>query len=235
MRSAAFFVWGLLLGACGGSSQHPPVAPSASLSHSNAAEDLRSKTVALVQRDEDEEVRAFCSGVWVSQFSILTAAHCVDDLAVGSKVEYVSPFDVFNPGSLEAKAEIVPRGAVIRALDDKHDLALLVTSQYPVHGWSRPALNVRAGDFAQSMGQPLGLWWSYSSGDVAAIRQFDAGVNIVWVQATTPISPGNSGGGLFDEDGQLIGIAHGSFTRGQLLNLFVHPQYIHDFLVRNDA
>jgi S1-C subfamily serine protease len=82
------------------------------------------------------------------------------------------------------------------------------------------------------MGHPLGLFWSYSRGQVAAIRfrAFGDEEAMSWVQATAPVSPGNSGGGLFDEDGSLIGICHGVLTKGQSLNLFVHPDYIRKFL-----
>jgi S1-C subfamily serine protease len=57
-------------------------------------------------------------------------------------------------------------------------------------------------------------------------------MDLLWVQAAVPISPGNSGGGLFDEDGNLIGIAHATFAspRAQMLNIFVHRDYIRAFL-----
>ena len=85
-----------------------------------------------------------------------------------------------------------------------------------------------AGSFAQAMGHPMGLWFSYSSGDVAAVRTTTAGLEspITWIQATVPISPGNSGGGLFNAQGDLIGIASRARTgRAQLLNLFVPIEY----------
>jgi S1-C subfamily serine protease len=96
---------------------------------------------------------------------------------------------------------------------------------------------IHAGTFAQTMGHSLGLWWSYSSGDVAAVRYGDlGGPSMVWIQATTPISPGNSGCGLFDEDGDLIGIASRAVVRrgAENLNFFVHAQYA-DALVRKNA
>jgi S1-C subfamily serine protease len=130
----------------------------------------------------------------------------------------------------------VSRLAHVLALDPGHDLALLRAGNVPPHRFARVAEGpVLQGQFAQAMGHSLGLWWSYSSGAVAAVRQIDINdMDLLWVQAAVPISPGNSGGGLFDEDGNLIGIAHATFAspRAQQLNIFVHRDYIRALLGR---
>src|SRR5262245_55211683 len=102
MRSAVPIIIGLILGACGGS-KTVPTAPNAP-SHVAASEDLKQKTFALVTRDHDGSVRSYCSGVWVSPLSILTANHCVDDVEIGGAVEYVVPSDVFAPIDLHPRA-----------------------------------------------------------------------------------------------------------------------------------
>jgi S1-C subfamily serine protease len=236
MRSGVLFLFGVVLGACARPAP-PATAPSASASHVEAAVDLEAKTVALVGHDDEGRPRSFCTGIWVSASSILTANHCVDEAKVGDDFEYAVREDIYAPGELHERATIVTRSAKLYAIDEEHDLALLrAASPLPLHRFARASLEpVRPGAFAQAVGHSLGLWWSYSSGDVAAVRQAAVGgMDILWVQATTPISPGNSGCGLFDENGELIGLAHGVFPYGENLNFFVHAQYI-DALLRKQA
>lgn len=58
-----------------------------------------------------------------------------------------------------------------------------------------------------AVGNPHGLGWSHTSGDVSQIRrQGDGTVKYKVIQTSAAINPGNSGGGLYDEQGHLIGI-----------------------------
>ena len=244
LSRAALFLFGMFVGACAQSSTVQPTAPN----HEAQAHDLASKTVALVTRREDGSARSYCSGVWVGEAAILTAAHCVRG---EQEVEYVVQSDVFAPGELHERGSVLFRTAILTALDEDHDLALL--GQGPLGGLSGPREGadpsrgptghrtakvslepVLAGMDVQTLGHPLGLWWSYSAGQVAAVREMEiAGTEGVWVQTTASISPGNSGCGLFDAQGRLIGIAHGAFSKGQNLNFFVHAQYLDAFLRKN--
>ncbi len=226
------FLIGILLGACARPTLPPPVITTAS--HVSAASELVAKTVALMALDEEGEPRAFCSGVWVSTSYILTANHCVDDAEAGDEIAYVVRDDAYLPGSDERKPFVLTRSSKVAAFDADHDLALLRAVEPPSHAVALPAIGaIRQGAFAQAMGHSLGLLFSYSNGTIAAVRSMEVnGMDLVWVQAAVPISPGNSGGGLYDEDGDLIGIAHASYSspRAQLLNLFVHRDYIRDFV-----
>jgi S1-C subfamily serine protease len=201
---------------------------------------MTSKTVALVTFDEDGDTRAFCSGVWVGYSTILTANHCVESGELpafsGQSFDYVTRNDVYKAGSNDRRDFVLGRVAKLFAQDEVHDLALLSVQDAPGHEFATlTTADIVPGSFAQAMGHSLGLWWSYSSGDIAAVRRLELpaeGTDLVWIQADVPISPGNSGGGLFDIDGNLIGIAHGTFAnpRAQLLNIFVHRDYIAGFL-----
>jgi S1-C subfamily serine protease len=237
MRTAVPFLFGLLLGACAGQPTPMATAPTApsTPSHVEAAAELESKTVALVH-GTDEGTQAYCSGVWVSGISILTARHCVEEANAGDSVEYVVRSDVYVPGEPRVREPILTRMAKVHVLDEAHDLALLRAFNAPMHGVATTTPEpVRPGAFAQTMGHSLSLWWSYSSGDVAAVRQVALDLDLVWIQATTPISRGNSGCGLFDEHGHLMGIAHGGLAYGQMLNFFVHGRYIDAFLGKQVA
>ena len=59
------------------------------------------------------------------------------------------------------------------------------------------------GDTVYAIGNPRGLEASISQGIVSGLRQNDES-NLI--QTTAPISPGSSGGGLFDNEGKLLGI-----------------------------
>jgi S1-C subfamily serine protease len=201
------------------------------------ASHLKSMTVGLVEDDPFDGVHAFCTGVWVSDTAILTAHHCVSDHPVGGRVLYVVEGDVFPPGTHQPRAQILPRVAVVSAVDDDHDLALLRVDTVPVgHGIAGVAAGEPvSGQTGHQVGQPLGLWWSYSSGDISAIQYVDTtgdGQSELWVQTTTPASPGNSGGGLFNDGAELIGICHATLRRGQNVNIYIHPDYIRAFLAR---
>ena len=61
------------------------------------------------------------------------------------------------------------------------------------------------GQNVYALGSPLGLELTLSAGLVSALRGDDER-RIVMIQTTAPISPGSSGGGLFDDRGRLIGL-----------------------------
>ena len=72
----------------------------------------------------------------------------------------------------------------------------------------------RKGEATVAFGSPQGLSFSASDGIVAAVRTpsdmshlgIDLRLNVTWVQTTTPISPGNSGGPLVNSRGEVIGV-----------------------------
>jgi len=232
-RFGAFlgFLLGFVIGAC-----QSPQSPSTEVSVGA----LTAKTVALVTDDLSGNTRAYCSGVWASEDAILTANHCTEDAFPGDAFYYVVPQDVaaaFQRNECDAACPALdePQGrkAILVARDEAHDLALLhVIGSAPVHGVAKVTPEgPYVGEFAQSMGHPKGLWWSYSSGVISSIRQLDVlGRNLKWVQSTAPISGGNSGGGLYNAQGFLIGLCHATINSGQNLNFFIHPDYIRPFL-----
>lgn len=82
---------------------------------------------------------------------------------------------------------------------------------------------VVVGERALSIGNPLGLEHTLTDGLVSARRMFEGRA---WIQMSVPVSPGNSGGPLFNMRGEVIGITTrqvlgGMFGRAQNLNLAV--------------
>lgn len=82
---------------------------------------------------------------------------------------------------------------------------------------------VTVGEKAISIGNPLGLEHTLTTGIVSARRTYKGKH---WIQMSTPISPGNSGGPVFNAKGEVIGITTATILGGfggmaQNLNLAV--------------
>lgn len=89
------------------------------------------------------------------------------------------------------------------------------------------ALPIRAEPAAQlervfAIGSPLleALKTTVTGGVVSAYRRF-APENMLMIQADVPITSGNSGGPLLDQQGNVVGLSVAGFSRGESLNLFI--------------
>lgn len=87
--------------------------------------------------------------------------------------------------------------------------------------------SVAVGDRVYAMGNPLGLEGTFSDGLLSAKRT-EEGVS--YLQITAPISPGSSGGPVFNEFGEVIAVATSTFTDAQNLNVAVPARYIEGML-----
>jgi serine protease Do len=93
--------------------------------------------------------------------------------------------------------------------DTKTDLALLkVTPKRPIHQVSFGASSrMKVGDWVMAIGNPFGLGGSVSVGIISAKqRDINTGPYDDYLQTDAAINKGNSGGPLFNMDGEVIGI-----------------------------
>lgn len=101
--------------------------------------------------------------------------------------------------------------------DGAHDLLLL---RIPAKNLSALALGdsakVKVGERVVAIGHPFGLGNTVSDGLVSAVRKINPQLTVLQVSA--PISQGSSGGPLFNESGEVIGISTLIVTQGQNLN-----------------
>ena len=98
--------------------------------------------------------------------------------------------------------------AAIVGRDEKTDIAVLkVESETPLpfvqFGDSDVA---RVGDWVLAIGNPLGQGFSVSAGIISARNRSLSGSYDDFIQTDAAINRGNSGGPLFDMDGQVIGV-----------------------------
>ena len=74
------------------------------------------------------------------------------------------------------------------------------------------------GEQVYTVGAPSGLERTLANGIISGLRS--EGTHH-YIQTTAPISPGSSGGGLFDENGNLIGITTLFIKESQALNFAI--------------
>jgi hypothetical protein len=88
---------------------------------------------------------------------------------------------------------------------------------------------VSVGDRVVLIGSPQGLDRTVSDGLISALR--DTGLGLRLIQTDAAASPGSSGGGLFNDVGQLIGILSSKLSSGENLNFAIPVNYIRGLLV----
>ena len=109
----------------------------------------------------------------------------------------------------ELKATIVGR-------DEKTDIALLkVEPQQPLAALNWGDSNtLRIGDWVMAIGNPFGLGGTVTAGIVSARnRNIESGPYDDYIQTDASINRGNSGGPLFNMDGEVIGINTAIFSQ----------------------
>lgn len=147
---------------------------------------IRIKGIMLSDKDKRfHRVMIGCSGTYVSQDMVLTAAHCVSG--------YVPVFTwVRDYHSLSGvRANII-------LVDAEHDLALLQTKGTK-HVYARIGYSPRIGDPVINIGSPSPFEFLVTQGVVA--------LKVPGMLFTTAfIDHGSSGGGCFDRHGRLVGV-----------------------------
>ncbi|MCA9079912.1 MAG: trypsin-like peptidase domain-containing protein [Planctomycetaceae bacterium] len=140
---------------------------------------------------------------------IVTNRHVIDHNFQGKESDSTEPpssttVDVQTVGDSTARATIewvAPHGI---------DLALLtvpIASQEIREAFWNVELHPQIGDAVFAIGNPHGLGWTHSAGDISQVRrQIRGPVAYQVLQTTAAINPGNSGGGLYSAQGRLLGI-----------------------------
>jgi serine protease Do len=130
---------------------------------------------------------------------VVTNAHVVNAAARGAKVESITI-------TLANRKEYVAR---LVGSDTSSDLALLkvdaVNLPYVKFGDSQAA---RVGDWVIAIGNPFGLGGTVTAGIISALHRVtgQGGAYDRFIQTDAAINKGNSGGPMFDLNGNVIGI-----------------------------
>ncbi len=152
------------------------------------------------QQRHEEPVRGAGSGFIVSPDGyILTNDHVV---------EGASQVTVRLVDQREFKARVV-------GTDERTDIAVIkiAASGLPVVRFGDPA-KLRPGQWVLAIGSPFGFENSATAGIVSAIGRSLPSENYVpFIQTDVAVNPGNSGGPLFNLDGEVVGINSQIFSR----------------------
>jgi serine protease Do len=89
------------------------------------------------------------------------------------------------------------------------------------------------GDAVFAIGNPLGLERTVSEGIVSERNRAEGG--LTYIQTTTQLNPGNSGGPLFNSRGEVIGVTNMGYMFAEGLNFAIPIRYVIDFLKNRDA
>jgi V8-like Glu-specific endopeptidase len=116
--------------------------------------------------------------------------------------------------------------ALVQAVPDTMD------AQIPEHLVARIASEARVGDEVDIVGHPIGLWWSYTHGWIAQFRPYMGVHESNIMQISAAVYYGNSGGGAFNADGELLGVC--SFMKAAPNSAFyVQFDTVRDFVTHH--
>jgi len=163
--------------------------------------------VSIVMSDKDGHPLAQGSGFLISKYGQIVTNYHVIRSGRSAVIK-------FPEGTFFAVDGVL-------ASDEDRDVAII-----KVHGNGFKALTLgdsdqlKVGEEVVAIGNPLSLESTVSNGIVSAIRtvEDEAGK---FVQVTAPISPGSSGGPLFNMAGKVVGITTSHIKGGENLNFAI--------------
>jgi len=218
---------------------------------------LQNSTVTLVMQDCNKDntkctdmYNVYCGGVWIDTQYFLTAHHCAqayitsistdeeienneDEKLVNKTLLFVQKSDV--PDKLvEGRLELAMAAkGIIVGFDAKNDIALIKAEK---HNSAMSIVNIsqdklQVGQDVHVVGHTVGIPYTYAHGYLAGIREDDIGKGLISVlQISAPLYFGNSGGGVYNNKGELIGICSYLYMKMPThLNFFVHRDVLIKF------
>lgn len=174
----------------------------------------------------------------------LVRVYDADGLAVGTGSAVVTGFETLltNCHVLKQARRVVIRNdnvqhdARLQHIDVERDLC-----QITARNLRAPAVPVgdsdglAVGQKVYALGNPRGLERTLSDGLVSALRRDEGTRALVAIQTTAPVSPGSSGGGLFDADGRLVGITTSQLAEAQNINFAIPINWQRELAARSDT
>ena len=159
-----------------------------------------------------------------------------------------SGFVAFDPSILITNYHVIEDGAYIIAVSDdqdqylvtqvccadrKRDIAILQFDRTPE---AEPLPldtdgNLKRSQTVVAIGSPAGLRNTVSIGNISAFYKKDGKD---WIQFTAPISSGSSGGALFNDEGEIIGITTATYASTQNINMAVRIREVIELYGRWD-
>ena len=160
------------------------------------------------------------------------------------KASYLGSGVVIPGGSVATNCHVIEKATRLAVRYQRQEY--LASRQYTDHdrdtcsltvqGLNAPAVTLgttrglKVGAQVYAIGAPQGLELTLSEGIVSSLREIMGGK---YIQTTAPISPGSSGGGLFDKEGRLLGLTTFYLAKGQNLNFALPVEWIGELSKRH--
>ena len=182
----------------------------AEMTTSEIAKKYSASVVTIVALDENDQPLSLGSGFFINESGDIATNHHVLE------------------GSSKAIIKTIrgDKGNILEIIKDDPELDLLVaktsfkkTTPLPL-GDSN---TITVGEDIVAIGNPAGLEGTVSKGIISGIREVE---DFKFIQITAPISPGSSGGPVFNLSGKVIGIATAYLDSGQNLNFAMPVNYL---------
>ncbi|MBA3663691.1 MAG: trypsin-like peptidase domain-containing protein [Bacteroidetes bacterium] len=176
---------------------------------------------------DDREVKSFGSGVIISSGGYIITNHHVVENASKLVVDIVE-----NSVKKEYKAEVVSQ-------DKDNDLAILkikderFTNLPPIKYSFKENGQLDVGAMVFTIGYPhaltgMGKDAKFTDGKISAKTGYDGAINSF--QSTIAIQPGNSGGPVFNDAGQLIGVVNSTIRNTENVAYTIKLNYIKNLI-----
>lgn len=186
----------------------------ADLSIPKLVREVISAVVAVIGYDQKGRPVQMGSGFFIEGSLIVTNFHVIN----GTHLIKVKTHDG------------VIHGAILTYQDQFRDIALIKISERYVpkrklfFSKHQPVI----GERIVAIGHPMGLEQTVSDRIISAVRKVNRDLELI--QITAPISPGSSGGPVFNLKGEVIGVSTLFLEKGQNLNFAVSGKYIDEML-----
>ncbi|MBO4367283.1 MAG: serine protease [Clostridia bacterium] len=154
--------------------------------------------------------------------------------AKGKEIATGSGFVMFDNMTLVTNYHVIEGGASITAVSDEgYEYSLnrvLVSSKYrdlAILRFSVPTVmkplpysteSLKRSEGVVAIGSPLGFKNTVSKGNISGFYNED---NVDYIMFTASISHGSSGGALFNDKGEVVGVTSAYYTDGQNMNLAI--------------
>ena len=154
--------------------------------------------VVEIKTSLDNEVWGYATGCFIRENKILTNKHVVYNEDEQKNYNYIFV-------RLASNNEYQP--AKIIEISGDSDLALLEVEFHNKNHYSL-ARNIQEGEEVYTIGNPNGFGLSFSKGVVASNyrKVINKNISITALQLSIVINEGNSGGPVFNKEGELVGL-----------------------------
>jgi S1-C subfamily serine protease len=197
----------LLLAAAMLAQKAPSTSKSPDLDIPAIARETSGSVVSIVMSDKDGHPLAQGSGFLISKDGHVVTNYHVIKSGISAVVKL--PNGTFFAVDGVLASDKVRDVAIIKAHGvDFHTLTLGDSDR------------LRVGEEVVAIGNPLSLESTVSNGIVSGIRIVEAEAG-KYLQITAPISPGSSGGPLFNMEGEVVGITTSHLVGGENLNFAI--------------